>query len=88
MRYVLIDRITALEPGRALSAIKNVSLSDDLVARVRRGVSALPASMVLDASWGTMVEALALQLLWLVLLGLLTWLIARAAGARFAEQGI
>jgi len=49
VRYVLIDRITALDPGRALSAIKNVSLSDDLVARVRPGVSALPASMVLEA---------------------------------------
>ena len=49
MRYVLIDRITALEPGRTLTAVKNVSLSDDLVARVRPGVSALPASMVLEA---------------------------------------
>ena len=49
MRYVLIDRITALEPGRALRAIKNVSLSDGLVTRVRPGVSALPASMVLEA---------------------------------------
>lgn len=49
MRYVLIDRITALEPGRALRAIKNVSLSDGLVTRVRPGVSALPASMVLES---------------------------------------
>lgn len=49
MRYVLIDRITALEPGRALRAIKNVSLSDGLVTRVRPGVSALPGSMVLEA---------------------------------------
>ena len=49
MRYVLIDRITALAPGQTLAAIKNVSLSDDLVARVRPGVSALPASMVLEA---------------------------------------
>ena len=49
MRYVLIDRITALRPGRALDAIKNVSVSDDLVDRVRPGVSALPGSMVLEA---------------------------------------
>jgi 3-hydroxyacyl-[acyl-carrier-protein] dehydratase len=49
VRYVLIDRITALEPGRALAAIKNVSLSDDLVTRIRPGVSALPGSMVLEA---------------------------------------
>lgn len=49
MRYVLVDRITALEPGHALTAIKNVSVSDDLVRRVRPGVSALPASMLLEA---------------------------------------
>ena len=49
MRYVLIDRITALEPGRTLTAIKNVSVSDDLVGRLRPGVSALPGSMVLEA---------------------------------------
>jgi 3-hydroxyacyl-[acyl-carrier-protein] dehydratase len=49
LRYVLIDRITALEPGRTLAAIKNVSLSDDLVTRIRPGVSALPGSMVLEA---------------------------------------
>lgn len=49
MRYVLIDRITALEPGRTLAAIKNVSLSDGLVTRVRFGVSALPGSMVIEA---------------------------------------
>jgi ABC-2 type transport system permease protein len=47
-----------------------------------------PASILLDSSRGAIAEALALQLLWLVLLGLLTWLIARAAAARFAEQGI
>jgi 3-hydroxymyristoyl/3-hydroxydecanoyl-(acyl carrier protein) dehydratase len=49
VRYVLIDRITALEPRQTLAAIKNVSLSDDLVTRVRPGVSALPGSMVLEA---------------------------------------
>ena len=49
MRYVLIDRITGLEAGRSLTAFKNVSLSDDLVVPVAPGVSALPASMVLEA---------------------------------------
>jgi len=49
MRYVLIDRITGLDPGRSLTAFKNVSLSDDLVERVAPGVSALPAAMVLEA---------------------------------------
>jgi 3-hydroxyacyl-[acyl-carrier-protein] dehydratase len=49
LRYVLIDRITALEPGRTLAAIKNVSLSDGLVTHVRFGVSVLPGSMVIEA---------------------------------------
>jgi len=49
VRYILIDRITSLVPGRALEGIKNVSLSDDLVTRLRPGVSELPASMVLEA---------------------------------------
>jgi len=49
MRYVLIDRIASLEAGRMLTAVKNVSLSDDLVARLGPGVSALPPSMVLEA---------------------------------------
>lgn len=49
MRYVLIDRITSLVPGRSLTAIKNVSVSDDLVTRYAPGVSALPASMALEA---------------------------------------
>lgn len=49
MRYVLIDRITALEPGRLLTAIKNVSLTDDLVTRYGPGLFALPSSMVLEA---------------------------------------
>jgi len=49
VRYVLVDRITALEPGRTLTAIKNVSHSDDLVQRLAPGISALPASMLLEA---------------------------------------
>jgi 3-hydroxymyristoyl/3-hydroxydecanoyl-(acyl carrier protein) dehydratase len=49
MRYVLIDRITSLERGRALRAVKNVSVSDDLVTRYGPGFSALPATMVLEA---------------------------------------
>jgi 3-hydroxymyristoyl/3-hydroxydecanoyl-(acyl carrier protein) dehydratase len=49
MRYVLIDRILAVTPGRALSAMKNVSASDDLVRHYAGRGSALPASMVLEA---------------------------------------
>lgn len=49
MRYVLIDRILAVTPGRALTAIKNVSLSDDLVSSDAAGRPALPGSMVLES---------------------------------------
>jgi 3-hydroxyacyl-[acyl-carrier-protein] dehydratase len=49
MRYVLIDRITALVPGQSLAAIKNVSFADDLVTHYAPGLSALPAAMVLEA---------------------------------------
>lgn len=49
MRYVLIDRILAVTPGRALTAIKNVSLSDDLVSRYGPGRSALPGAMLLES---------------------------------------
>ena len=49
MRYVLIDRITGMVPGQYLTAIKNVSVSDDLVTRYGAGVSALPSAMTLEA---------------------------------------
>jgi hypothetical protein len=47
-----------------------------------------PASFLLDASPAAIAETLALQLLWLVLIGLMTWLVERAAAARFAERGV
>lgn len=49
MRYILIDRITALAPGQSLEAVKNVSHTEDLVTRDAAGRSALPAAMVLEA---------------------------------------
>lgn len=49
VRYVLLDRILAITPGHTVSALKNVSASDDLVSRYGPGRSALPASMVLEA---------------------------------------
>jgi 3-hydroxyacyl-[acyl-carrier-protein] dehydratase len=49
MRYVLVDRITHLDRGRSLAAIKNVTASDDLVTEYAPGLSALPATMVLEA---------------------------------------
>ena len=49
MRYVLVDRITSLQPGRSLSAVKNVSAGDDMVTRYATGLWVLPAAMVLEA---------------------------------------
>jgi 3-hydroxymyristoyl/3-hydroxydecanoyl-(acyl carrier protein) dehydratase len=49
MRYVLIDRIVSLEPGRSLTAYKHVTASDDMMTRYAPGVWALPSAMVLEA---------------------------------------
>jgi 3-hydroxyacyl-[acyl-carrier-protein] dehydratase len=49
MRYVLVDRITSLTPGRTLRAIKNVSAGDAMLTRYGPGTWMLPASMVLEA---------------------------------------
>jgi 3-hydroxyacyl-[acyl-carrier-protein] dehydratase len=49
MRYVLVDRITSLEPGRSLTALKNVSASDGMVTRYGKDLWALPAAMVLES---------------------------------------
>jgi len=47
-----------------------------------------PASFLLDASSPAIAGTLGLQLLWLIVIGLMTWLVERAAAARFAERGI
>ena len=47
-----------------------------------------PASLLLDASAQVILATLALQLLWLAVIGMTTLLVARAAAARFAEHGI
>ena len=47
-----------------------------------------PASFLLDGSPRAILATLALQLLWLAVIGMATLLVVRAAAARFAEQGI
>jgi 3-hydroxyacyl-[acyl-carrier-protein] dehydratase len=49
MRYVLIDRIDSLEPGRALSGVKNVTMSDALLTQYAPDVWALPPAMLLES---------------------------------------
>jgi 3-hydroxyacyl-[acyl-carrier-protein] dehydratase len=49
MRYILIDRIVSLEPGRSLRAFKLVSATDGFAAAYGDGMPALPASMLMEA---------------------------------------
>ena len=49
MRYILIDRIVSMEPGRSLRAFKLVSATDGFVATYGNGMPALPASMLMEA---------------------------------------
>ena len=49
MRYVLIDRITNIDPGRAIVALKNITATDALLNEYSAGVWALPPAMVLEA---------------------------------------
>jgi len=49
MRYILIDRITCLEPGRTIIAVKNVTARESLVTEYGSDLWALPPSMLLEA---------------------------------------
>lgn len=48
MRFLLIDRITAWEVGRSASAIKNVSLSEDVFADHFPGQPIMPGVLILE----------------------------------------
>jgi 3-hydroxyacyl-[acyl-carrier-protein] dehydratase len=49
MRYVLLDRITALEPPTRARGIKAVSLSDDVFADHFPGHPVMPGALTLEA---------------------------------------
>ncbi len=49
MRYILLDRITVLEPPELARGIKCVSLSDDLFADHFPGHPVMPGAMILEA---------------------------------------
>ena len=49
MRYILLDRITALEPPELARGIKCVSLSDDLFTDHFPGHPVMPGAMILEA---------------------------------------
>lgn len=60
MRYLLLDRITALEPPARATAVKCVSLADDVFSDHFPGHPVMPGALVLEALaqlGGVLVEA-------------------------------
>lgn len=49
MRYIFVDRIVALAPGRRLRALKQVTATDGAVASYGDGMPALPGALLLEA---------------------------------------
>lgn len=49
MRFTLIDRITALEPGKSITAIKNLSLAEEYLADHFPGFPVMPGVLMIEA---------------------------------------
>ena len=49
MRFVLIDRILDLQPGRSLTAVKNLSLAEEYLADHFPGFPVMPGVLMLEA---------------------------------------
>lgn len=49
MRFVLIDRIREIQPGRSLIAVKNLSLSEEYLADHFPGFPVMPGVLMLEA---------------------------------------
>ena len=48
MRFVLIDRITEINPGQSLTAVKNLSLAEEYLADHFPGFPVMPAPLILE----------------------------------------
>jgi 3-hydroxyacyl-[acyl-carrier-protein] dehydratase len=49
MRFTLVDRIVALEPGKKITAIKNLSMAEEYLADHFPGFPVLPGVLMLEA---------------------------------------
>lgn len=49
MRFTLIDRIISLEPGKSITAIKNLSLSEEYLADHFPGFPVMPGVLMVEA---------------------------------------
>lgn len=49
MRFTLIDRITSIEPGKSISAIKNLSLGEEYLADHFPGFPVMPGVLMIEA---------------------------------------
>lgn len=61
MRYILLDRITALRPPEVATGVKCVSLSDDFFVDHFPGIPVMPGALILEGMaqlGGTLLEAI------------------------------
>src|SRR5258708_39260502 len=49
MRFTLIDRITSIEPGKSISAVKNLSLGEEYLADHFPGFPVMPGVLMIEA---------------------------------------
>jgi 3-hydroxyacyl-[acyl-carrier-protein] dehydratase len=49
MRFSLIDRITSIEPGKSITAIKNLSLAEEYLADHFPGFPVMPGVLMVEA---------------------------------------
>ena len=49
MRFIFVDRIVAVEPGRSIETLKNVSATEDVFADHFPGSPILPGALIVEA---------------------------------------